>query len=284
MNIITGEKLQQICNIYLGIPYDFQYNPVILNQKNKQLNIETINNTYDNPKIIFCYTYRIKELSRIIHFFKNNFILISHNSDEDVTNSEYVHNILKCDKLQKWFTQNLCINHPKIELLPIGFANSQWNHGKIDLFLKQGIFNKSNINNKYNDIFFNFSIGTNSNKRQPCYNKLINKLKWLPNIEPLNNLQRLSTYKFCICPEGNGVDTHRLWECLYLKVVPIVINSEFTQTLLLYNIPLVVLNNWSDLDINLLNYDDYKEKFNNETLIQLLDFEYIKNKIYSIII
>ena len=36
---------------------------------------------------------------------------------------------------------------------------------------------------------------------------------------------KLSYYKFAICPEGNGVDCHRIWECIYLGVVPIIIDS-----------------------------------------------------------
>ena len=84
-------------------------------------------------------------------------------------------------------------------------------------------------------------------------------------------MKRLSTYKFCICPEGNGVDSHRLWECLYLKVVPIVIKSEFTNILLNQNIPLVVLNNWNNLDLNILNYDDYN--FESDNLKKILNFD-----------
>jgi hypothetical protein len=29
-------------------------------------------------------------------------------------------------------------------------------------------------------------------------------------------------YKYVICPRGNGIDTHRVWEALYLGVVPVV--------------------------------------------------------------
>ena len=44
--IITGEKLQQLCNVYFGFREDFDFNPVIKNQRKKQfilnnLNIET---------------------------------------------------------------------------------------------------------------------------------------------------------------------------------------------------------------------------------------------------
>jgi hypothetical protein len=81
---------------------------------------------------------------------------------------------------------------------------------------------------------------------------------------------RLSQYKFCICPEGNGVDTHRLWEALYLKTVPIIINSEFTNILQKHNVPLVILNSWDDLDETKLNYDNFN--FNDAKFLKISNF------------
>jgi hypothetical protein len=102
--------------------------------------------------------------------------------------------------------------------------------------------NKLNDNiNKINNVYFNFN------------KSLKDKLNWLNTIYPVENQIRLSTYKFCICPEGDGVYSHRLWECLYLKVVPIVIKSKFTSILEKQTIPLVILENWCDFDINKLN-------------------------------
>jgi len=121
--------------------------------------------------------------------------------------------------------------------------------------------------NKSKDIYFNFNIDTNKNKRSICFNSLKNKLEWLNTVSPQENIIRLSQYKFCICPEGNGVDTHRLWEALYLKIVPIVIQSEFTTILEKNKIPLVILNNWDDLNINDLKYEDYN--FNDEFFLKI---------------
>ena len=32
---------------------------------------------------------------------------------------------------------------------------------------------------------------------------------------------------FCACPKGNGVDTYRFWEALYLGTIPIVDYGKF---------------------------------------------------------
>jgi hypothetical protein len=106
---------------------------------------------------------------------------------------------------------------------------------------------------------------------------LKNRLKWLDNVCPQENITRLSTYKFCICPEGNGVDTHRLWEALYLKTIPIVIKSEFTEILEYNKIPLVILNNWNEFDENKLVYN--VSLFENEIFKRICEFSnmYLQN-------
>ena len=126
--------------------------------------------------------------------------------------------------------------------------------------------------------FINISWAKNIKKRLDCYELLKPKLPWLSNIRPTQNLMRLSTYKFCICPEGNGVDTHRLWECLNLKVVPIVIASEFTDILIHQEIPLVVLDKWEDFDINTLNYSDYN--FESAGLTKILNLDNYMSYLY----
>jgi hypothetical protein len=268
-NIVTGEKIQQLCDIYLGINGDFNFNPNIGRETIKHIYLNNINNPINNPYRIFCYSHNINLLSQKIHLFQNNFILVTHNSDGEIIETSKVFTILNCDKMVKWFGQNICFQHPKLHFLPIGIANSQWEHGNLSLFSDTNFIN--NLSNKSNNIYFNFNINTNITKRQICYDILINKLQWLNIIQPIENMKRLSTYKFCICPEGNGVDSHRVWECLYLKVVPIVIKSEFTDILLKQGIPLVVLDKWDEIDLIKLNYDDYN--FDSENLKKILSFE-----------
>lgn len=251
--IITGEKIQQLADIYIGNIDDLNYNTLIAKQINKHMNINNITKSYNNPKIIYCNTHCIIYLSKIIHFFENSFILISHNSDFNIYETEEIINILNSNKVEKWYSQNVCFYHPKLHMIPIGLANSMWLHGNLEIF--DGIQKIE----KTKKTFFNFSIHTNMTIRQNCYDKLNKNIEWLPKIEPIENLKRLSTYEFCICPEGNGADCHRTWEALYLKVIPIMIKSKFTETLQRNNIPIVLLDSWDDyLTIeDSLNYSDY---------------------------
>ena len=271
MNIVTGEKLQDLCDMFVGYQNDFYYNPYIAQQKDRHFYLNFYQNglQLDNPYYIFCYSHQIPDLSVRIQMFKNRFVLVSHNSDGIIDETPEVLNILNHPNLDGWFAQNLCFDHPKLHFIPIGIANRQWPHGNVDVYRNAALYFRSN---KIRNVYFNFNIDTNRSKRLPCYESLKGRLDWLGNVSPPENIARLSQYKFCVCPEGNGPDTHRLWEALYLRVVPIVVESNFTETLKKNNIPLIVLDSWDDFDETTLDYDVSIKMFDDKTFQQIINF------------
>lgn len=58
-------------------------------------------------------------------------------------------------------------------------------------------------------------------------------------------LRSISEHDFVLCPRGNGRDTHRLWETLYLGSIPIVKNGELPGQLL-RDFPVWIVNEWSE--------------------------------------
>ena len=260
MKIITGEKMQFLADIYFGNTIDnFLFNPAI-GINNKNFLIKDIPENFNNPKVMYVYSYCILELFEKFDCFMNDFILISGNSDENIIESKYK-KVAEHPKVIKWFSQNVCFIHPKLEPFSIGLANEQWEHGNIRCFTQ--IYNSVDLNNKTKDIFFNFNF--TSEQRHICYNILKNSLEFLQNTNPIHNFNRLSEYKFAICPEGNGVDTHRLAECWYLKVVPIVIENDFINAIKnKINYPIIILKDWNDLFNITLDYSTYISDFTNK--------------------
>lgn len=62
-------------------------------------------------------------------------------------------------------------------------------------------------------------------------------------------LSKSRSHDMVLCPEGNGFDTHRFWETLYMGGVPVVVKNPYLNPLYrLY--PCVVLNSWNDLSDN----------------------------------
>jgi len=273
--IIQGEKLQQLADVYLGLDEDFSYNPLINGQRDKCKDINSIETDYSNPKIVFCYSHRVSILNDKIQHFKNPFILITHNSDENMNDISKINNILSNKHLIHWYTQNLALDNEKISPLPIGLQNNMWKNCI-------SFYNDENLTDLYKEksqnVFMNFSINTNTEKRSKCLEILKDKIPFLENIEPCDNLKRLSQYKFCICPEGNGYDSHRLWEALYLQTIPIVIDSDFIRIIKKHiNPPMVILNDWNDFNEKDLHYDSYN--FDGKDYYQKFSFEYYKRLI-----
>jgi hypothetical protein len=73
-------------------------------------------------------------------------------------------------------------------------------------------------------------------------------------------LRNLSTYSVVPCPEGNGPDTHRLWETLYMGGIPAILKSEFLYPLT-KSLPVIQLRSWSQLnDSDFLESNWYSAK------------------------
>ncbi len=276
MNFISGEKIQSLCNIYLGLEH-LTLNPNI--DKNKIVFINKLKRPYDNPSLIYCYTHilNINKKQSNLHYggigvnsfieklllFKNPFKLIFHNSDISFDNK---HIILfeKLPLLECIYTQNMNVVHEKVFPLPIGLANSQWKHGNSRIH--QEVYDMPIEKTK--EVYFNFNKGTNIQKRNKCYNDIINKgIKWNKKLPYKEYLIELKRHKYAICPEGNGIDTHRFWECLYMNTIPICLKNIVTEYYKKY-FPIILLNDWQELDVNKLSYSYFDHKYlDMETII-----------------
>lgn len=248
--IITGEKIQTLCDVYLGFQEDFAFNPFIHKQIHKCLSIDLISKPWNNPRIIFCYPHRLVYFKQIMKYIENPFILVTHNSDENIT-SNYI-DILENPKVLFWHAQNINILHPKLGGLPIGVANSMWPHGNLD-DINSIINTNTNTQTKTKDFYFSFNISTNISARLHCKNTLERKgLSFdTTTLQYKDYLHHLSQYKYAICPPGNGIDCHRMWECFYLGVIPIVLKSPLTERIN-ERFPCIVLDSWDDFNLNIL--------------------------------
>ena len=256
MNFISCEKINLLCDIILD-------KNDIYNHLNQKIN---------NPKLIYCCTEDLLLLKDKLYFFINPFILISNNSDINIIDNYDYNYIANHDMIYKWYTQNLLLNHPKVKLIPIGLANSKWEHGNLSLLLNTYL-NLKNIE-KNNNIYFYCHIYSNFEKRNDCYMKLKDLIPFTPRINVEEYFNYLATFKFAICPEGNGIDTHRLWECFYLKVIPIVLDNDFIKLVKeKYNLPMIILQDWSELYNMNLVYNDYDNS--------ILDFSNIEKEIIN---
>lgn len=198
---------------------------------------------------IFVKTDMIEKFFAEIHpKIKFKYFLITHNSDLSISKQEYK---LSDNKVIHWFAQNLEEKMGEnISILPIGLENRwRFNNGKIRYFKK---FTKKKIN-KSNLILSCFSITTNKDRRK-IYEVIENNenIKNISSISPKKYRSLLSQSMFNICPEGNGLDTHRIWESFALKSIPIVLINNFTIQFKDLGIPMLYLESWDELN----NFDE----------------------------
>jgi hypothetical protein len=270
INIITGEKIQKICEHYLGTFEYLNFNPY--SDRSKFLIIDYINEVFDNNMNIYCPTHITRDLELLIEklkFMKNKFNLILHNSDDNFTEQHL--KLFEIDNLMNIFTQNMNVIHPNVFPLPIGLQNQMWVYNQENII--NDIIVKNNCKTRF--IYCNFSTSTTTN-RQKCYEACIkNNISFSPRSSFNNYLKELNDYIFCICPEGNGLDTHRFWECLYLKVIPVAIRNPFTEYYSKY-FPIFLLDNWDDFDVNDVKIDDMN--WENYSMLDIDNlFKFIKS-------
>ena len=205
-------------------------------------------------------------------YIKNYFILLSHNSSSLVKEN---HLKMLGDKELKWFASNLNISTLKdkrIEVLPYGIKNK---NSLVDGRLGTLNFDIPHQDNKKNKIYSSF----NTLKNEERIN-LFRISKESKNIDSKNYANRknyirnLSLYKFNICPPGKGLDTHRFWESLIVKTIPVVKRSEFIENLSRFDIPMLVVEEWEELyditenDLSTL-YKNYAKELNENNYLKL---------------
>lgn len=199
---------------------------------------------------------------------------------DQTTFDKYQHNC------QKWFATNKLCNNEKIQALPIGITNNTKErlmhpiYGNTDIMIQT--MNKSR--SLKNLVYLNFNVATFKEDRIPCFNYFKDK-PWVTvgsNIQTLDGrqtfLEEIRNHKFSICPRGAGVDTHRLWETLYMGSIPVVIKHD---ALMDFNdLPILFIDKWINVTEEFLN-KKYDEMQAMQWNMDKLKFSYWENLIKS---
>jgi len=240
--IITGNGFKNICDEY--IDEDKPY----IDLKSK-------------PKVIFLKTDWIEIFKqKVLPQIDYNFNLVTHNADRSAPSNNF--DLLEDARLIKWYGMNCHIKHPKLQPIPIGIANEKWPHGNKQELI-QVIKTESSITGL---CYSNFKLSTNHIRRPEIFE--IIKTKKFIDIEKQNlpfkeYLIKLKSYKYVISPPGNSIDCHRIWEAIYLGVIPIV--EKHTAIDYFKDLPILFIDNFNDLNEDLLNKNYLSIKNKNIT-------------------
>lgn len=230
--------------------------------------------------IIFCKTDYVDLLFWYLRSIKNlqNLKLITSQSDLKINKSLFSK---KPNCISEWYSTNVKHNNDKLISIPLGLAN-EFSKKNLNISDFQNFKANNNIKNKKQLIYSNFNINTKYQFRK----KLISTIKDNKNfvikksdLDLLEYKNDLSKYHFVLCPPGNGIDTHRIWEAIYSNSIPIVFQKYYLDYF--SKIPVVVLKTIDEL-IN-FDFNRKNEYYNPEVLfvewwIQLIKKSIVKSQ------
>jgi hypothetical protein len=293
---LTGEKIQMVCDAWCGTAEAFKTNPRLRHHLHKQICLEKLESSeggrtgeekerakWENPRVLFCFGNRLDLLCVCLsrNIITRPFVLVTHNSDANIHFAQQdspcvVTYVLNHPLLIRWHAQNCGIDHPRMHPLPIGIANSMWPHGNLNSLalrshnhrLKGAAAGAAGAG--IGDGYLGFNIHTNPKARTPCAEKLTAKgYKWHPPDLPYERyLDQLAGHVYAFCPEGNGWDTHRMWECIHLGVVPVVLDTPFVRILEKYVLPksLCIIPSWDSFEPSRHAWKEFRTVHNDTTL------------------
>lgn len=267
--LICYNWMPLIADCVIDYPPEFYTNWGVESLHNRELpQVEDFENMEDNS-IIFAKTdfvingeFQETFLPHIKKPFKLVTAVSSYQIGRDGDNPEAYKDILENEYLQEWFCTNPPNEeHEKIHALPIGFAEPNRlssNQNSLKKLRKETkpFEEKANL----------FFIPWHDQSTNPQRHEIINKLKKKEFVHMMQGktssepyMKLIGAYRFTICVQGSGNDTHRLYESLLMGCVPITIDCTVKRLFDEYNLPGYFVKSWDEID-----EDFYKEVSSKE--------------------
>ncbi len=274
MNFICGDKFVAISDFVYTIP-----NPDDYYKHPNTFSKEAVE-TFNGIPIIYTLTGNAKSLFAELASVNKKVVVITHSAD--VAADKNLYGLLPSNVV-KWFSQNVTFPGDRVHGIPIGIENAQrfeFHHIK----KAEKLLAKMQEDKIYkNLVYLNCSVWTNQKERTPLYWKLGGK-PWATVVQAANIfdfdgfINNIHGHKFVACPSGNGVDTHRTWETLYLDSIPI--EKIAPHNSYWRDLPICFVENWDKLDEDFL-HAEYARIMSKEWNLEKLEFPYWKTLIKS---
>ena len=173
-------------------------------------------------------------------------VLVTGNSDK---NFEYSISIPESVKL--WLCQNNAVGgDSRIKTLPIGLENLRLGR------TGQTKYHKFNLGDKVrNSVLVPPMSPTNEIRRRVIQQLQDPRKEFTVSYSLLDEksyFDLVRRFQFVLCCEGNGFDTHRLWETLYQGSFPVVLRTKWSSTLESLKLPILYIDNLEEINQTIL--------------------------------
>lgn len=232
-----------------------------------------------NGMKIYCWTMMVNHLFELVEKTNLEDLILISGDDDHITDPNgttlfddhlnKIHAVVKFmpKNFKKWYAQNAEVANNTMIPMPIGVP-PPWG---------RGVTNASSLADVVVDIprtklmYANFQLATNKYKR-PQILEIVSKNLGdectVVNYSEENSQLKFGYYKelqqhhYVLCPPGNGKDTHRMWESLYLGAIPVVEDNAFNRYFAQF-FPILVVERWCDITEEFLK--SKIEYFNTKT-------------------
>jgi hypothetical protein len=266
--IISGERVQRLAELTVISRRTYEFHRGVSGYASEMLIFEHGMDEWDgraidrlcNARSLFLYTHDVDEFIAAVwpRLETRPSILVTHNSDGEISmrHAEWLDH--EGIGVSYWLAQNATVAHPRVHPVPIGVANSMWPHGDIRS-LTRAMRRAQRKRRERGSLFIQFNPATHP-ARAAAAEALRAKFPQLvvdpaPSLRWRQYLDLLGTHQFSACPRGNGIDTHRVWESLYLGVVPVVERTELTEHWRRCGLPLVLIDDWREVTPERLSHE-----------------------------
>ncbi len=217
--------------------------------------------------VLYMKADKIPEFYRNMNFLNAKVVLVTGRSDytmpDHLLSIDDFHKLINSDKILHWYCQNCIIKHDKITNLPIGLdyhtlkdgLNNSWGpqaspHAQE---MQIALINKTSKpfweRIKLGCSNFHFSIqDIYENDRKDSVLQIPNDCIYYEEgkLNRYDTWKKMSNYTFIISQHSNGLDCHRTWEALVLGCIVIVKTSQLDK--MYENLPVIIVNNWGDIN------------------------------------
>ena len=230
---LSGERLAELCDEAYWVPAGRRANnPATLAAR--------------DGSVIYTHTDQVFWLFDVLRTKPGRFIVVTAESDHTVTESDFQ---ARPWNVVEWFGVNATARSPACHVLPLGLANSS-----CGVTLKPAsLAGLESERERSNWLYVNHRVETNPAIRRRVY-EIFQPLVgegWVTVQEPSasgemgNYPEELARHRFVCCPPGNGVDTHRMWEALYIGTIPVVLRSPVTDAF--SDLPIVQVSDYAEV-------------------------------------
>jgi hypothetical protein len=229
--IVHGDKIAALCDVEINSP--------TLCRNVKELGTRN--------QIVFCKTDMLDDLFNYLYQYDDTdrtFVLITHNSDYLIDETRW-ETRPRCIKM--WYAENAVIVRDRLRPVPLGVERPDGGGYSSDMVTLEAeltcCFTQTD-----RLAFMCHNVNNNRAQREQVTELLKDKswATWRPHGMSFKEFcHNVHAHPFTICPEGNGPDTHRMWEALALGSIPIIKQSTFAEHW--NDLPVLIVNSWTEV-------------------------------------